>query len=173
MQHTHGIIPYKFDYWADSVVHLLLLKSSMAEHWAAWLLSIWCNNLYIYFEDCRAAVQARLLPLRQGLDLDDHHCPSLLGILPDLCRCRQHPGILHVLLRGGLHEGWWPHNRLAPICFFKWAIRGFVFLYFVFSTQLTVNKCSIKVADGWIRTADLWSRRRPLYQLSHNHCPIV
>ena len=27
----HGIIPYMFDYWADPVVHLLLLKSSMAE----------------------------------------------------------------------------------------------------------------------------------------------
>ena len=22
-----------------------------------------------------------------------------------------------------------------------------------------------------IRTADLWCRKRPLYQLSHNHCP--
>ena len=26
-------------------------------------------------------------------------------------------------------------------------------------------------ADDWIRTADLWHRKRPLYQLSHNHCP--
>ena len=29
MQHMHGIIPYMFDCWADLVVHLLLLKSSM------------------------------------------------------------------------------------------------------------------------------------------------
>ena len=27
----HGIIPYKFDFWANPVVHLLLLKSSMSE----------------------------------------------------------------------------------------------------------------------------------------------
>ena len=29
MQHMHGIIPLLFDFWADPVVHLLLLKSSM------------------------------------------------------------------------------------------------------------------------------------------------
>ena len=28
-------------------------------------------------------------------------------------------------------------------------------------------------ADDWIRTADLWCGKRPLYKLSHNHCPIV
>ena len=26
-------------------------------------------------------------------------------------------------------------------------------------------------ADDWIWTADLLKRKRPLYQLSHNHCP--
>ena len=26
-------------------------------------------------------------------------------------------------------------------------------------------------ADDWIRTADLWNWKQPLYQLSHNHCP--
>ena len=31
IQHMHGNIPYMFDCWADPVVHLLLLKSSMAE----------------------------------------------------------------------------------------------------------------------------------------------
>ena len=41
------------------------------------------------------------------------------------------------------------------------------FFIFVFSIQLTVNKCSINFADDWIRTADLWYRKRPLYQLSH------
>ena len=47
-----------------------------------------------------------------------------------------------------------------------------LFLYFrLFNTQLTVNKCSINFADDWIQTADLWYRKRPLYQLSHNHCP--
>ena len=27
-------------------------------------------------------------------------------------------------------------------------------------------------ANDWIRTADLWYQKRPLYQLSHNHCPL-
>ena len=26
-----------------------------------------------------------------------------------------------------------------------------------------------KIADDWIRTADLWWRKRTLYQLRHNH----
>ena len=30
----------------------------------------------------------------------------------------------------------------------------------------------IKIADGWIWTADLWCRKRLLYQLCHNRCPI-
>ena len=30
--HMHGIIPCMFDYWADPVVHLLLLKSSMPRY---------------------------------------------------------------------------------------------------------------------------------------------
>ena len=48
-----------------------------------------------------------------------------------------------------------------------------LFLYFrLFNTQLTVNKCSINFANDWIRTADLWNRNRPLYQLSHNHRPL-
>ena len=28
-----------------------------------------------------------------------------------------------------------------------------------------------KFCDDWIRTADLWNQKWPLYQLSHNHCP--
>ena len=31
----------------------------------------------------------------------------------------------------------------------------------------------INFADDWIRTADLWCRKQPLYQLSHNHCPVL
>ena len=49
-----------------------------------------------------------------------------------------------------------------------------LFIYFrLFNTQLTVNKSSIykKIANDWIRTADLWYLKQPLYQLSHNHCP--
>ena len=51
-----------------------------------------------------------------------------------------------------------------------------LFLYFrLFNTQLRVNKCSMYsnfFADDWIRTVDLWYWKRPLYQLSHNHCPV-
>ena len=51
---------------------------------------------------------------------------------------------------------------------------GPLFLYFrLFYKQLTVNKCSIKVADDWIRTRVLWYRKRPLCQLCHNHCPLI
>ena len=41
------------------------------------------------------------------------------------------------------------------------------FFIFVFSIQLTVNKCSINFADDWIWTADLWYWKRPVYQLSY------
>ena len=38
-----------------------------------------------------------------------------------------------------------------------------LFLYFrLFYKQLTVNKCSIKVANDWIRTRVLWYRKRQL-----------
>ena len=49
---------------------------------------------------------------------------------------------------------------------------SFLFI-FVFSIQLIINKCSINFADDWSRTADLWYRKRPLYQLSHNHFPTL
>ena len=42
MQHVHGIIPFMFDCWANPVVHLLLLKSSMASlsiQWSYWVLA--------------------------------------------------------------------------------------------------------------------------------------
>ena len=46
------------------------------------------------------------------------------------------------------------------------------FLYFrLFYKQLTVIKCSIKVADDWIQTRVLWYCKRPLCQLRHNHFP--
>ena len=56
--------------------------------------------------------------------------------------------------------------------FLKWAIPGLFFFIFVFSIHLTVNVQYKFLADDWIRTADLWNRKRPLYQLSrHHHCP--
>ena len=41
------------------------------------------------------------------------------------------------------------------------------------SFQYTVDSKQIYVifADDWIRTADLWYHKWPLYQLTHNHCP--
>ena len=56
-------------------------------------------------------------------------------------------------------------------CFLNGPFPASFFFIFVFSIQLTVNKCLINSADDWIRTADLWHCKRPLYQLSHNHCP--
>ena len=48
------------------------------------------------------------------------------------------------------------------------------FLYFrLFYKQLTVNKCSIKIAHDWIWTRALWYRKRPLCQLRHNHCSMI
>ena len=44
------------------------------------------------------------------------------------------------------------------------------FFIFVFSKQVTVNKCSINFADDRNWTADLWYQKQPLYQLSHDHC---
>ena len=49
-----------------------------------------------------------------------------------------------------------------------------LFLYFcLFYKQLTVNICSIKVANCWIRTRALRYRKRPLYQLRHNHIEML
>ena len=50
----------------------------------------------------------------------------------------------------------------------KWAILSlfFGFLLFQYIWQY------VKFADDWIRTVDLWCQKRPLYQLSHNHCPL-
>ena len=53
--------------------------------------------------------------------------------------------------------------------FLKGANAGLFFYIFVFSIKLTVN-VQYKFLC-LIRTADLWSRKQPLYQLSHNHCP--
>ena len=56
--------------------------------------------------------------------------------------------------------------------FFKWAILGFFFLYFcLFNTVDCKQMFNINFEDDWIRTTDLWCRKQPLYQLSHNHYP--
>ena len=48
-----------------------------------------------------------------------------------------------------------------------------LFLYFrLFNTVGDSKKMfNVNFAEVWIRTADLWCRKLPLYQLRHNHCP--
>ena len=59
-------------------------------------------------------------------------------------------------------------ENLKTVLFLKkWAIHGLPFFIIVFSKQMLHKK----FADDWNWTTDLWCRKRPLYQLSHNHCP--
>ena len=62
------------------------------------------------------------------------------------------------------------------VCLFQFLnymdFPGLFLFIFVFSMQLIVNKFK-NFADDWIQTVDLWCQKRPLYQLSHNHCPIL
>ena len=60
---------------------------------------------------------------------------------------------------------------LQKMCFFKWTIPGLFYLFssFQYSCQLMFDIYIF--ADDWIRTANLWNWKQPLYQLSHNHCP--
>ena len=49
MQQIHGKIPNMFDYWANPVVHLLQLKSSMPnpdQAYSSWELSSPCLSIY-------------------------------------------------------------------------------------------------------------------------------
>ena len=59
-------------------------------------------------------------------------------------------------------------ENLKTVLFLKkWAIHGLPFFIIVFSKQMLHKK----FADDWNWTTDLWCKKRPLYQLSHNHCP--
>ena len=60
---------------------------------------------------------------------------------------------------------------VALLFFKKWAIPSLFFFIFLFSIWLTENVQYTFFANDWIRTADLWNRKQPLYQMSHNHCP--
>ena len=60
----------------------------------------------------------------------------------------------------------WVHSNL----FKNWAIPGLFSLFSSF--LLTVNNCSIKVADDWIRTRVLWCWKQPLCHLCYwSHFP--
>ena len=54
----------------------------------------------------------------------------------------------------------------------KLAISGLFFLYLrLFITVDSKHMFDLKFAHDWIRTADNWCRKRPLYQLSDDPCP--
>ena len=63
-------------------------------------------------------------------------------------------------------------SRALFLSFLKWVIPGLSFFYFrLFKTiQLIENKCSIKFP---VSGSELWYRKRPLCQLSHNNCPLL
>ena len=48
-----------------------------------------------------------------------------------------------------------------------------LFYFRIFYQQLIGNIGPIKMADDWIRTADFWYWKRPLYKLRYNHCPSL
>ena len=48
-----------------------------------------------------------------------------------------------------------------------------LFLCFrLFDTVDSKQIFDIIFADDWIQTTDLWYQKRPLFQLSHNHCHV-
>ena len=67
-------------------------------------------------------------------------------------------------------------SRSLPLSLFLcWLLNGpFAASFFfisLFSTQFLAQLIVNKIADDWIRTADLWCRKRSRYQLNHNQCP--
>ena len=63
----------------------------------------------------------------------------------------------------------WCSNNLSS----KMGHSRLLFLYFCLFNKIDRKQMFHKILmmDDWSRTADLWCRKRPLYQLSHNHCP--
>ena len=55
-------------------------------------------------------------------------------------------------------------HHFTKIGLFNFFSGLFFSLFFVFSMQLTEYIRFKSFTDGWIRTADLWCRKRPLYQ---------
>ena len=61
---------------------------------------------------------------------------------------------------------------------FYWDIHGLFFCFFsfcLFDTVLGIMqlKVVVKISDDWSQTLDLWCRQWPLYQLHHNHWPVI
>ena len=96
-------------------------------------------------------------------------CEVLLRILFKCFWARDRPNLLTTRKIFFIYALFGVHKWRA--FFKKWAIPCIFFFIFVFSIQLTVNIQYNIFADEWIQTADLWIWKRPLYQLSHHHCP--
>ena len=97
----------------------------------------------------------------------DVHLLLLKSSMIDWNRIKAHSDKLHMMYATAV-EGCSSVN----LSFFKNGPFPASFIYFrLFYKQLTVNKCSIKVADDWIRTWVLWYHKRLLCQLRHNHFP--
>ena len=63
-------------------------------------------------------------------------------------------------------------KHLSPSFFCKVGHSQPLFIYFrLFNTVDRKQMLYINFVNDWIRTLDLWYHKRPLYQLSHYHCP--
>ena len=65
----------------------------------------------------------------------------------------------------------WCSNNLSS----KMGHSRLLFLYFCLFNKIDRKQMFHKILmmDDWSRTADLWCRKRPLYQLGHNHFPKI
>ena len=78
---------------------------------------------------------------------------------------RSHPITWICELSHKSYSRWPVMHKLATTTF----LGGLFFFIFVFSIQLKVGKQLNVRYKSWSMTADLWHRKLPLYQLSHNH----
>ena len=72
-----------------------------------------------------------------------------------------------MIFKQNITQNCWP--ILAVFCFLKMVHSRPLFLNLIFSIQLTVIKVNKNYDNDRIWTADLWTRKRPLYQQSHNN----
>ena len=84
------------------------------------------------------------------------HVPSLQQVLKRFCS--------HIVSFTGFD-----HLNAKKLSF-NWTIPGLCFIIFAFSMPM---KGCINFDENWIQTNDLRCLKRPLNQLSHNHCPHI
>ena len=61
---------------------------------------------------------------------------------------------------------------ICPFSFFLMGHSRPLFFISVIPIEFLIELIQIKFVNDWIRTADLWRWKRPLYQLRRNHCPF-